>query len=93
MAITLVHKKRFLRLARNEWVSGSGFISAAEFATWIEAVYSDHSARHENGGADEIILTGLEGDYIRLTPKASCAGPEGSIYYDSDDNHIYVGTE
>ena len=93
MAITLVHKKRFLRLARNEWVSGSGFTSTDEFATWIEGTFSDHSARHENDGADEIVLTGLEGDYIRLIPKASCAGPEGSIYYDSDDDHIYVGTE
>lgn len=30
---------------------------------------------------------------IRLVPKALSSGPEGTIFYDSDDNHIYVGTE
>lgn len=30
---------------------------------------------------------------IRLDPKASSSGPEGTVYYDSDDDHIYVGTE
>lgn len=30
---------------------------------------------------------------IRLTPKESSDGPEGTIYYDSDDDHIWVGTE
>ena len=30
---------------------------------------------------------------IRLTPKASSTGAEGTIFYDSDDNHVYVGTE
>ena len=30
---------------------------------------------------------------VRLTPKASSDGPEGTIFYDSDDNHVYVGTE
>lgn len=53
----------------------------------------DHSARHEDEGADEISLTGLEGSEIRLTPKASSTGAEGTIFYDSDDDHIYVATE
>jgi hypothetical protein len=30
---------------------------------------------------------------IRLTPKESSSGPEGTIYYDSDDDHVYVATE
>ena len=30
---------------------------------------------------------------INLTPKAFSTGPEGTIYYDSDDNHIWVATE
>ena len=30
---------------------------------------------------------------IRLTPKASSSGPEGTIFYDSDDDHVWVGTE
>lgn len=54
---------------------------------------SDHDARHEDGGADEIDLTGLEGSEIRLTPKASSSGAEGTIFYDSDDDHIWVATE
>ena len=32
-------------------------------------------------------------DEIRLTPKVSSTGPEGTVYYDSDDDHLYVGTE
>jgi len=36
-----------------------------------------------------------EGDHseIRLTPKASSAGPEGTIFYNSGDNSVYVGVE
>lgn len=30
---------------------------------------------------------------LRLTPKASSSGPEGTMFYDSDDDHVYVGTE
>jgi len=52
-----------------------------------------HASRHQNSGADEISLTGLEGEEIRLTPKASSSGAEGTIFYDSDDNHVYVATE
>ena len=53
----------------------------------------DHSARHEDEGADEISLTGLEGSEIRLTPKASSTGAEGTIFYASGDDHVYVATE
>lgn len=30
---------------------------------------------------------------IQLTPKASSTGAEGTIFYDSDDDHVYVATE
>jgi len=30
---------------------------------------------------------------IRLTPKASSSGAEGTIFYDSDDDHVWVATE
>jgi len=30
---------------------------------------------------------------VRLTPKSSSSGPEGTMFYDSDDDHVYVGTE
>jgi len=53
-----------------------------------------HASNHEDGGPDEVDLTGLEGSEIRLTPKASSAATaEGTIFYASGDNHVYVGTE
>jgi len=30
---------------------------------------------------------------LKLTPKASSTGAEGTVFYDSDDDHLYVGTE
>lgn len=30
---------------------------------------------------------------IKLIPKTSSSGPEGTVYYDSDDDHLYVATE
>jgi hypothetical protein len=30
-------------------------------------------------------------DEINLTPKSSSTGPEGTIFYSSDDKHVYVG--
>lgn len=30
---------------------------------------------------------------IRLTPRASSTGAEGTIFYNSADDHVYVGTE
>lgn len=32
-------------------------------------------------------------DEIRLTPKVSSTGPEGTMFYDSGDDHVWVGTE
>ena len=51
-----------------------------------------HKTRHQDGGADEISLTGLEGSEIRFIPKASSTGAEGTIFY-CTDNYIYVATE
>ncbi|MDP1909944.1 MAG: hypothetical protein Q8K85_16725 [Hyphomicrobium sp.] len=48
-----------------------------------------HKTRHQDGGADEISLTGLEGSEIRLTPKASSTGAEGNIF-NCTDNYVYV---
>ena len=52
-----------------------------------------HALSHQDGGNDEIDLTGLSGTEIRLVPKPASTGPEGTIFYDSDDNHVYVATE
>lgn len=30
---------------------------------------------------------------LHLTPKSSSTGAEGTVYYDSDDNYVYVATE
>lgn len=35
----------------------------------------------------------IETGEILLTPKTSSSGVEGTIYYDSDDDHVYVATE
>lgn len=34
-----------------------------------------------------------KGGEIHLTPKASSTGAEGTIFYCSDDDRVYVGTE
>jgi len=39
-------------------------------------------------------LEGIASDgEIHLTPKSSSSGAEGTMFYDSGDNHVYVGTE
>jgi len=48
--------------------------------------------------ADGTKLDGIESGTtalaeVRLTPQTSSSGPEGTVYYDSDDDHLYVGTE
>lgn len=52
-----------------------------------------HKTSHQDGGSDEISLTGLAGGEITLTPKTSSGGPEGTIFYCSSDNYVYVGVE
>lgn len=39
------------------------------------------------------VLDVLIASEIRLTPKASSSGAEGTMFYDSDDDHVYVATE
>lgn len=41
------------------------------------------------------LAIGSTGEFgeILLTPKASSTGAEGTVFYDSDDDHVYVGTE
>jgi len=60
-------------------------------AAVLKALVEAHASTHQNGGVDEIDLTGMEGSEIRLTPKTSSAGPEGTIFYHADDKAIYVG--
>ena len=53
--------------------------------------YGLHSTEHEAGGMDEIDLTGMSGEEIRLIPKVASTGPEGTIFYSSVDKAVYVG--
>lgn len=53
----------------------------------------DHAANHEDGGSDELDLTALDGNEIRLNPILASTGPEGTIFYCSTDDHVYVATE
>lgn len=59
--------------------------------------YTDHgelSGLTDDDHTQYLLATGARvADEIRLNPKASSSGPEGTVYYDSDDDHIYVGTE
>lgn len=41
----------------------------------------------------ELDAGGSPFDEILLTPKASSSGAEGTLFYDSDDDHVYVATE
>ena len=68
-----------------------------------DALYApkDHTHKHkwmqELGDDDHTQYLLADGtraaNEIRLTPKVSSSGPEGTIFYDSDDDHVYVGTE
>ena len=42
---------------------------------------------------DDHEVTDIEVTEIRLIPKASSTGAEGTIFYNSADNHIYVAME
>jgi len=67
-------------------------------------VHTPHKTYHQLHGKDELNVDGLHGvladnqpsagsDEIHLTPKASSGGPEGTIFYCSSDNSVYVGME
>ena len=44
-------------------------------------------------GVWEVIIEPLVLTEINLTPKAASTGAEGTIFYCSDDNYVYVGVE
>jgi hypothetical protein len=67
-----------------------------------------HSGKLVIGANDHGLLGGLTDDdhtqyllasgaraavELTLTPKAASTGPEGTIFYCSADDHVYVGTE
>jgi len=52
--------------------------------------YGLHATEHEAGGMDEVDLTGMSGEEIRLIPKAASTGPEGTIFYSSTHKAVFV---
>jgi len=64
----------------------------------IDALGVDHGALSGLGDDDHtqyVLATGARAmGELKLTPKASSDSlVEGTIFYCSDDNHVYVGTE
>jgi hypothetical protein len=65
-----------------------------------EATDKLYAAYHQTGweeGSPTVLEiagsgAGSEFDEIRLVPKASSTGAEGTMFYDEDDDHVYVGT-
>ena len=46
----------------------------------------------ESGGVMPDIANPDDGE-VHLTPKASSSGAEGTMFYNSNDDHVYVATE
>ena len=64
--------------------------SVAQFRTPAN-VLSDIGGAASGANNDITSMTAVT--EITLTPKASSTGAEGTIFYDSDDDHVYVATE
>ena len=92
--------------ARIRFSHESNGVSTHDFEIDYLAIKDEHGVG--SGITDHGALSGLADDdhtqyglltgarafsEVRLTPKASSSGPEGTIFYDSDDDHVYVGTE
>jgi len=61
-----------------------------------QAFRSDGGAKFDGDffiGGDLDVTGTIESDEIRLVPKSSSTGAEGTMFYDSDDDHVYVATE
>lgn len=54
---------------------------------------ADASVVRPSNWNDDHDVTDIEATEVRLIPKASSTGAEGTIFYNSADNHVYVGTE
>jgi len=58
-----------------------------------EDIYDIPSEQTSSGGETATISTPDDGE-VHLTPKAaSTGGAEGTMFYNSLDDHVYVGTE
>lgn len=57
---------------------------------WVSLVHGDAHAPLVTGGHG---ANPSWGDEIYLKPKASSTGPEGTMFYNSADNGVYVGVE
>ncbi len=73
-------------------------VHPAPFTGTIPSRVLPHHPTHEAGGSDELFDQNLnksdsvQFSEIRLTPKISSSGAEGTMFYCSADGHVYVGT-
>ena len=72
-------------------LSGTGTDVQAVFEE-IDNLLDDHSARHENGGADEISIAGLDGTPTELTNHLNDASAAHAASAISADSTTLVGT-
>lgn len=64
-----------------------------ETAIGTNAVTRDKMADDSVGGAEiSNTATDIELSQVKLTPKATGESGEGAIFYDSDDDHLYIYT-
>lgn len=49
--------------------------------------------RPSDWNKNHVVTGGLPVPELRLIPKASSSGAEGTMFYDEADNHVYVATE
>jgi hypothetical protein len=72
-------------------LSGTGTDAQAVFEE-IDNLLDDHSSRHENGGADEISIAGLDGTPTELTNHLSDSSAAHAASAVSADSSTLVGT-
>ena len=80
-------QKRFIDDKLRKWVAK--YLSD-KLLTESVASATDKALRASWGHAHETIGEHSE---ILLTPKTSSTGAEGTVFYYSDDDHLWVGTE
>ncbi len=64
--------------------------------TFTDAVTGTKTLAQLGGGGGDMtkaVYDPQDEGAIRLTPRASSSGAEGTMFYSSDDNHVWVATE
>lgn len=89
-------------VANNQALTLGQLVTALVNIVEAAAIIADNAVVRGDGGGRGVQDSGVLIDdndcvdgvsELRLIPKASSTGAEGTIYYDSDDDHLYVATE